>query len=151
MSYSLPERIAQRVTMLLMGQTAAGDALWRDRQEALTHEEPVAILIELAEEETETLGSAGPFGRGMGVERNTVGLLVTVCVRSSSWQTVADGVRVAAHALIASDIELNRIGPVRRKRCEWRPAGAEIPFGYVSQLYLIPTLALSGDVTVQAQ
>lgn len=151
MTYSIPERIAQRVTALLMGQTAAGDAVWRDRQDALTHEEPIAILIELAEEETETLGSAGPFGRGMGVERNAVGLLVTVCVRSASWQTVADGVRSASHALIAADPELGGIGPVRRKRCEWRPAGAEIPFGYVSQLYHIQTLALSGDVTVQAR
>ncbi len=148
-TYSLPERIAQRAAALLLGQTDAGAAVWRDRQDALTTEDPVAILIELAEEKTEPLGGNHPLMPG--VEHNVVGLLVTVCVRSTSWQTVADGVRCTAHALIAADPELRELGRWRRKTCEWSPAGTKIPFGYVSQLYHIQTITQAGDVAIQVR
>ena len=148
---SLPERIAQRLQTLLTGATPAGAKVWRDREAAITREDSPAVLIEISDEDPETMGGAGHVAR-MGMDRSVITVLVTVCVRGDEWQTTADAVRVAAHARIAADAELRGMAvQIRRGRCEWRPANTDLPFGFASQAYLFTVLGSTTDLTVSAR
>jgi hypothetical protein len=136
---SSAEAVAARLEALLTGATAAGDNVWRDRQDAFTREESPAVLIELVDEETTPMGGGHPaIG---GTDRNTVRLAVIACVRDGAWQSVADQVRCQAHALIAADPQLrSMVANLRRDRCEWKSASADQPFGYAAQIYSCTTL-----------
>jgi hypothetical protein len=139
---SKAEQICARIATLLTGTTGAGAQVYRDRQDALTREESPAILVEIVDEDSEALGGgSGPFRPIAQDDRDTLRVAVTVCVRSASWQSVADGVRVQAHALLMADATLRGlVADIRRDRCEWRAASADLPFGYCAQLYLFKYL-----------
>lgn len=132
---SRAEAIAARVAAVLTGATAAGANVYRDRAEAMTREESPAILIELIDEDSSPLGGGRQAFAGEQ-DTDVLRLAVIVCVRSASWQTVADGVRVAAHALLMGDATLRGlVASLRRDRCEWKAASADLPFGYAAQIY----------------
>lgn len=139
---SIAEQVCSRVTTLLTGATNAGATVYRDRNDAFTREESPAILVEAADETTQPLGGATSVARPAGqVDRDALRLTVTVCVRSANWQTVADAVRVQAHALLLADPTLRTlVASIQRERCEWRSANADTPFGYASQAYLVTYL-----------
>jgi hypothetical protein len=133
------EQICARVAALLLNQTAAADRIYRDRADAFAREESPAILIEAIDEETESLGG----GRRMtgDVDTDRLQFAVIVVVRGADWQNIADGVRVAAHAKIASDTQLQGIAAsLRRQRAEWKAASADQPFGYLAQIYSAKSL-----------
>jgi hypothetical protein len=112
--------------------------VYRDREDAFTREESPAILVECIDEDTTPLG--GGVGGGipaLQTDADTLRIAVTVAVRGASWQSVADGVRVQANALIVADPSLRQIvADLRRDRCEWRAASADQPFGYAAQVYI---------------
>lgn len=134
---SAAELIAARVAAVLLNATDAGAAVYRDRQDAFTREESPAIIVELIDEDTTPQGGGvGPFTNRWAVDADELRLAVTVAVRDEQWQTVADAVRVQAHALLAADPTLQQLAPgYRRDRTEWRPAKADQPFGYCAQIY----------------
>lgn len=134
---STAEAIAARVAAVLLNATAAGATVYRDREDAFTREESPAILVEIIDEESRPLGGGTGHFRPLGaVDEDELRLAVTVAVRSAAWQSVADSVRVAAHAVITSDAQLLQMAPgFRRDRAEWRPAKADQPFGYCAQIY----------------
>jgi hypothetical protein len=135
---SKAEQICARIeALLLAGATAAGTRVYRDREDAFTREESPAVLIECVDEETRALGGgAGPFLPLTQTDDDTLRVAVTVVVRGAAWQSVADGVRVAAHALIVADATLRTIAAhIVRDRCEWRAASTDLPFGYAAQMY----------------
>lgn len=138
---SKAERAAARVDALLAGAVAPPwSAVFRDRQDALTREEAHAVLIECVDEDTQPVGGGSPFPLAQK-DRDDLRLAVTQCVRSANWQSVADAGRVAAHALIVADAELRGfVAEIARDRCDWRPASADVPFGYCSQVYRITYL-----------
>lgn len=132
---SKAEQIAARVAAVLLNTTAAGAHVWRDRETAFTRDEPVGIVIECVDEDTTPLGGPSPIP-ALQTDQDTLRVAVTVCVRSAGWQTVADGVRVQAHALLMADTTLRGlVSDMRRDRCEWQAAKADLPFGYCSQIY----------------
>ena len=134
---SKAERIADRLVTLLLGQTGAGVNVWRDRTDAMVREESPSILIELSKEDTQSLGARHPSGLG-GLDVNELEVSVVVCVRDAQWQTVADAVRVQAHALIATDPVLRGlVSSLKRAATEWRPRSADVPFGYAAQIYAV--------------
>lgn len=136
MPASKAELIAARVAAVLMGATAAGTAVYRDREDAFTREESPAIVVELVDEDSTPLGGAAGSLTPMAVDQDELRLAVTVAVRNANWQSVADGVRVAAHALLMADAQLQQLAPgMRRDRAEWRAAKADQPFGYCAQIY----------------
>ena len=139
---SIAEQVCSRVTTLLTGTTNAAGVVYRDRNDAFTRDESPALLIEAADETTQPLGGATTVARPAGqVDRDVLRLTVTTCVRSANWQTVADAVRVQAHALVMADPVLRTlVGSIQRERCEWRSASSDTPFGYASQAYLITYL-----------
>jgi hypothetical protein len=138
---SKPEQIAQAITQALQDVPQVV-GVYRDRSDAFTREESPALLVECIDEDTQPLGGgAGPWLPIAQTDRNELRVAVTVVVRDPNWQQLADAVRIAAHARIA-----RLIGPaggppglasLRRQRCEWRVASADMPFGYVSQVYAI--------------
>jgi hypothetical protein len=132
---SKAEQIAARIVALLMGATAAADRVYRDREDAMTRDESPAILVEIVDEDSLALGgAAGLLGRDR-VDEDTLRIAVTTCVRSAGWQTVADGVRVAAVSAIFADPQLRTLAAeIARDRCEWRPQSADVPFGYAAQI-----------------
>jgi hypothetical protein len=135
---SKAEQIAARVAALLAGATAAGPRVYRDREDAFTREESPALLIECLDEQTRTLGGADIPALPARADVDELRLGVTVIVRAASWQSVADGVRVAAHAALVGDATLRGlIAGLARDRCEWRAASADQPFGYAAQIYRI--------------
>jgi len=135
---SKAERAAARIQALLAGAvTPPWSAAYRDREDALTRDEPHAVLIECVDEDTQALGGGSPFPHAQR-DRDDLRVAVTQCVRSANWQSVADAGRCAAHALIVNDPELRSfVAEIARDRCEWRPASTDVPFGYCSQIYRI--------------
>ena len=143
---SIAEQIAQHVEGLLIDQTPAGGLVMRDRGTVMTREDQTAILIELLDEDPAPLGGGQMAGPG-AVEDNVLTLLVVACIRADDWQYVADTVRTAAHRILAADPTL-RDYRIRRGRCEWRPASADIPFGYCSQQYRLRYSTQLGDISI---
>lgn len=134
---SKAEQLAARVTTLLTAATGTTGALavYRDRHDAIAREDSPVTLVECIDEDTETLGGDGPFALAQQ-DRDVLRIAVTQCVRSANWQSVADGLRVASHALIVTDATLRSVlAGLRRDRCEWRAASADLPFGYCAQIY----------------
>jgi hypothetical protein len=142
---SLAERLCQAVVDALNESTGAV-ALYRDRSDAFHRDESPALLVECLDETTTPLGGpAGPWRPVGQAERNELSLAVTVVVRDAQWQRVADDIRCQAHRRVLqllrppglSNGAAPGVAQVRRQRCEWRAASADVSFGYVSQVYLI--------------
>lgn len=132
---SKAEQIADRIKVLLTGATAAQDRVYRDREDAMTREESPALLVEIVDEDSRALGGASGLLSRNQVDEDTLRIAVTTCVRSANWQSVADGVRVAAVAAIFADPQLRAIAAeIARDRCEWRAQSADVPFGYAAQI-----------------
>lgn len=144
---SRAEAIAERARVVLTSATAAGVNVFRDRADAFSREESPAILIELVDEDSTPLGGSR-LGLASEQDEDVLRLAVITCVRGASWQSVADGVRVAAHALLVGDATLRGlVASLRRDRCEWKAASADQPFGYAAQIYAVKyaTRALALD------
>jgi hypothetical protein len=136
---SKPEQICQAIVRALQDVPGV-TGVYRDRSDAFTREESPALLVECIDEDTEDLGGGqGPWLTVGRHDANTLRVAVTVVVRDPNWQQVADAVRCQAHARIAALMKPGVVYPgiagLRRLRCEWRSASAELPFGYVSQIY----------------
>ncbi len=109
-------------------------AVYRDRDDALTREESPVILIELLDEDSRAFGDGGRIERK---DEDTLRFQVCVCVRSALWQQIADAVRVKAHALLMADEQLKALlsSSLRRDRAEWQSKSTDVPFGYCNQIY----------------
>jgi len=140
---SKPELACQAIAQALIEHVPlVAGRVYRDRTDAFTREESPALLVECIDEDTQPLGGpAGPWRPVGQMERNDLRVALTVVVRDPQWQQVADAVRVQAHAAV-----MHLAGPlatapgiagVRRQRCEWRAASADLPFGYASQVYAL--------------
>lgn len=136
---STSEAVAIRLQALLNGATDAGASVYRDRDDAMSRDEPKALLIELIDEDTTPMGGGHPVIGA--VDSNRLRFVVMACVRAQGWQAQADVLRCQAHALIATDVPLRAlVANLRRERCEWKPANADQPFGYAAQIYSATTL-----------
>ena len=140
---SKPELVCQAIAQALAQQVPlVAGRVYRDRADAFTREESPALLVECIDEDTQPLGGpAGPWRPVGQMDRNDLRVAPTVVVRDAQWQQVADAVRVQAHAAVmrlAGPLAMSPgIAGVRRQRCEWRAAGADLPFGYASQVYAL--------------
>lgn len=149
---SKAEQVCARIAELLQGTTPVGARVFRDRDDAFTRDESPAIVVEAVDEDTTSLGGpTGPFRPVGEIDQDTLRVAVVIVVRGAAWQQVADSVRVAAHALIAADLPLRGlVATLRRDRCEWRGASADLPLGTCAQIYLVkyPTSAHALDASV---
>ncbi|MGL4576366.1 MAG: hypothetical protein ACRCV9_16400 [Burkholderiaceae bacterium] len=109
-------------------------AVYRDRDDALTREETPVILVELLDEDSRRLGSDG--GQ-QDLDEDLLRLQVCVCVRGANWQTVADDVRVNAHTLLVADPAIRALlsSSLRRDTAQWNSRSTDVPFGFCNQIY----------------
>lgn len=130
------EQICARIAAAITGATAAGAAVHRDRETAIAREEPLCILIEAMDEDTE------PFG--LGADQDTLRVAVIHCVRGANWQTQADTLRTQAHAVLVADATLaGLVANMQRDKAEWKAANTDQPFGYCAQVYRLQYLTRS--------
>jgi len=140
---SKSEQVAARVAVVLTNAATGALAVYRDRNDALTREETPVLLVELVDEDSK------PFSSSPQVDKDTVRFQICTCVRNDNWQSVADAVRVAAHAALMADATLQTLlgASLRRDRAEWRSADTDVPFGYCNQIYQCKYLTSNQDIT----
>ena len=135
---SKAEQVAQLITSTLQANLVAigAQAVYRDRQDAMERTETPVILVELVDEDSRAFGGNAP-GRKATTDEDLLRLQVCVCVRSASWQTIADAVRVQAHQVLIASTALQAVlgESLRRDRADWRAADSDVPFGYCNQIY----------------
>jgi hypothetical protein len=149
---SKPELVCQALAQSLIQYVPlVVGRVYRDRTDAFTREESPALLLECLDEDTQTLGGpTGPWSPVGQMDRNELRLALTVVVRDPQWQQVADAVRVQAHAAVMRQAGPLAMSPgiagIKRTRCEWRAASADLPFGYASQIYVIRYDGAANDI-----
>lgn len=140
---SKAEQIAQLVVAALNAGNTGAVAVIRDSLDTTTRNETPVILVQLADEDSQA------FGDSPVTDLDTLRFEVCICVRSANWQTVADDVRVKAHAaLVASAGLRNLLGSsLRRDKASWRAEDTDVPYGSCSQLYQCRYLQLHADLS----
>jgi hypothetical protein len=137
---------AERFGALIAATLAASQApelqgltVYRDRNDAFGTDEPKAIVVEIQDEDTQTMGS-GPGA----ITQDELSVLVLFVARASDWQAQADAMRVAANVALLMQPELAR-AHLRRGRAQWAAANAELPVSQLGQLYRLayPSKALT--------
>lgn len=128
---SKAEQVAQRVVTVLAAANTGAIAVVRDRLDALSRIDTPVILVELQGEDSDS------FSNSPELDQDLLTFSVCVCVRADDWQTVADAVRVQAHAQLVADggLKLLLATSLRRTKADWRAADTDVPFGSINQLY----------------
>jgi hypothetical protein len=142
MTASVSEQILARAKAVLIGATAAGANVERGRDDAYAPEECPAINIRRADSQHEPLGS--------GVQRLTLAFDVDLFARGAAWETAADALHMAAHALLLADATLAGMG--RGLHCtgtEVTGDSADQPQGRLTAHYQIQTPVSAGDYARQ--
>lgn len=99
MAASVVETILARVlAVLLAGSTAAGTRVYRARDDAFGSDETPAINIRR--------DSSPATADGIDTDDITVGFTVAFHTDGAAWETDADALHMAAHALLAADATL---------------------------------------------
>ena len=142
MSITTPEQVAARVKHILEAAAFAGGGVFRNRNDAFSREEGRAIVVHLVGEQTSAHADSP------ATDRSALTFSVVYLTRADEWQTDAEAMRDQGHTLIQRDPVLNGLlAGLRRTRCDWDSASADIPFGYAAQQYagnyLTPRAALS--------
>lgn len=133
---SKAEQVCALVANILAAQTSSlgVQAVYRDRDDALTREETPVILIELLDEDSRVFGRTSAAN---GHDEDLLRFQICICVRSAGWQTIADDVRVKAHALLLGSAALQALlsSSLRRDGAQWQSKSTDVPFGYCNQIY----------------
>ncbi len=144
---SKAEQVCALVASILASQTSSlgVQAVYRDRDDALTREETPVILIELLDEDSRAFGDGGRIERK---DEDTLRFQICICVRSAGWQQIADDVRVKAHALLMASEPVQALlsSSLRRDRAEWQSKSTDVPFGYCNQIYQCKYISSNWDL-----
>jgi len=120
---SLAEQIAEVVRVALHNTIpAVGTRVYRARQDAIDRTECPAIVIESGNENTDNAEADGE------VEANVLSLSVAIHVAPGTgavWETAADELVVAAHALIRAATYPGMSGPPLRQGRTWEAASGD--------------------------
>jgi hypothetical protein len=137
---SVSEQILARINFVLKGATAAGSNVERGRDDAWAPEECPAINIRRAEGQNAPLGS--------GAERVLQQFDVDVFARGAGWETAADALHMAAHALLLADTPLSAMGNgLRCTGTALQSDSADAPLGRLIARYQIQIAVHPGDYT----
>lgn len=103
MAASLREQILARMALVLTGATPAGANVFRAREVSITRDVSPAISVLYR-----GTPEAEPAGAGSTKHRMTVDL--AIFVRGDPWDSLADAVDTAAHAVLMADPVLQSLG-----------------------------------------
>ena len=130
---SVAEQIAETVRAALYNTIpAVGTRVERARQDVVTREECPAIVIELGGENTDNAEADGE------VEGNVLTLSVAIHVAAGTgtvWETAADEIVVAAHALIRGATYPGNSNPPMRQGRTWDAASGDAEPGICTLTY----------------
>jgi hypothetical protein len=137
---SICERIQAGFKAALLGGTAAGANVTRDREQGVTRTETPAIVILYGGEETERAGSY--------TDRNRLTLTVAIFVRDDSPVQYVDPIAVDVHRLITSDAALAALAAdIRKEGTDFASEEADRTAGTLSVRYLITFFTRANDLT----
>lgn len=129
MAASVFELILARVkTVLAAGGTAAGTRVYRTRADAFSLAELPAISVRRIGTDSEIAGN--------DIEGHSLSFGVACLASGSTWETTADALHMAAHALLLADATLDGYGEgLRCVSTDSRADSAEQPAGHVEAVY----------------
>lgn len=129
MAASVFELILARVkTVLAAGGTAAGTRVYRTRADAFSLAELPAISLRRIGTDSEIAGN--------DVEGHSLSFGVACLASGATWETTADALHMAAHALLLADATLDGYGEgLRCVRTEVMADSAEQQAGHVEAVY----------------
>lgn len=143
MAASVAEQILARVQAVLLNATPAGAHVERGRDDAFGDSELPAINIRRANTGHERLGDSG--------ERVIVSFDLELHVATTgAWETAADALHMAAHAVLVADAPLAALG--RGLRCTGTDAqgdSADRVIGKLTARYQMQVFVRPGDLTRQ--
>lgn len=123
-----PLAVLQRVQALLQG-ALPGVSVDLSRQDAFARSEldgQPGLLVEPLVLDNQPLAGLG----GGGLHSQTFGVSVIVLTRAADWVGVLEPARAQVCAAIPGDTALQALmGGLALRRCEWRAASADLPFG----------------------
>lgn len=147
MTASVFETSLARVAALLLSATAAGARVYRDRDDAFGDDEMPAINIRRGGTEGEVAGQ--------DIELHSLTFSVSCITIGTDWETTADALHMAVHALLMGDATLAANAPrclgtdVQASSID-RPSGhiTILPAGHITSVYQIQIYVNPGDLTV---
>ncbi|MDI6748248.1 MAG: hypothetical protein QMD17_14010 [Rhodocyclaceae bacterium] len=141
MTASVIEQILARVHVALLGTTPASTNVYRGRDDAFDQAELPAINIRRTGTGHDRLGDSG--------ERISVGIELDLHVATlGNWETAADALHMAAHAVLVADAPLAALG--RGLRCDGTDAqgdSADRVIGKLTARYQMQIFVRPGDFT----
>lgn len=140
MPASVTEQILARSKAVLLNATAAGAHVFRGREDPFSEEEIPCLNIRRADGERQAVGTNG--------DRGFVFFELDCIVKGDDWETTADALHMAAHALLVDDAQLNALG--RGLRCvsdSCRGEGGDQTTGKLTARYQMQVFVRPGDLT----
>lgn len=139
MTASRPEQILARVQACLLNATAAGDRVERARQDGYAAGDAPAINIKRGDVETKSFAN--------GREHNRLEFSLELTTQGDDYETTADALHVAAHALLQADPILADLGKgLRCINSQIIGDKAEFVAGQLTARYEIQFLTRPGDL-----
>ena len=147
MTASVFEASIASVAALLLSATAAGARVYRDRDDAFGDDEMPALNIRRGGTEGEVAGDDS--------ERHTLAFSVTCITIGTDWETTADALHMAVHALLMGDAtlaaqDLRCLGTDVQANTLDRSSGhiTILPAGHITAVYQIQIYVNPGDFSV---
>ncbi|AZE67316.1 MULTISPECIES: hypothetical protein [Pseudomonas] len=142
---SIQERIvAKAQALILAADTPAADRVFRSRTEAITRDMTPALVLRPSLETTER--------ESFSVDRNQFELTVEIIAREdtvtgAAWDQVADLVKVAVHAVLATEDAFPEADRVQRFYIDWIEDEGDNTAGNCLVRYRFTYLCNTGDLT----
>jgi hypothetical protein len=136
---SIREQIVARMATVLTGTLPNAIPVYRSRADAFARNEVPAVVVKPSEDD------AQPFTDLQEVVHFNVSL--EVIVRGDVWDSLADPIIVAAHALLLNDTALAALcSKLRRSAAKWEDHEADQTAGVLVQGYSLQYLSFTNQL-----
>ena len=122
------ELIVARMSAALSGMLPNAIPVYRSREQAFSRDELPAIVVKPGDEETIAISEL--------MEMSRLNVHLEIIVRGDVWDSLADPIIIAAHALLLGDLPLATFcSKIRRTTAKWEPHEADQTAGVLTQTY----------------
>ena len=137
---SIRNQVVTRIVAALIGQTAAGNRVFRSREDAINLAESPCIVVTPDSEESEAFG-------GGNVDQNTFIVTIEISTRGDPWDADADLIAVPVHRTVMRDAELLAlVTHIRSVSSTWQGKEADQTAGNLATKYRVRYLSPSDDI-----
>lgn len=125
---SVREQILVRMLTVLTGTLPNAIPVYRSRVDAFARSEEPSVVVRPGDEATRAFSDQS--------DNSDFAVLVEVVVRGDVWDSLADPIIVAAHALLLNDAALAALcSKLRRTEAKWEAHDADLTAGVLTQTY----------------